>query len=146
MSHNITEAEASVLTHAIIYNTSVAKQIFNTKTVKKMNQSFSLNHIWELRILVCVVYFDIRSSLKKMAVGTVCVIFPFYHGSPSACHKPDLAHTLKPNALCVDVQQHQENSQFNPAPPEINRPYIMTDSYSTLATVALCERFRAPQN
>lgn len=81
-----------------------------------------------------------------MAAGTFCVISSFYHESPSACHKPDLAHTLKPNALCVDVQPHQENSQFNPAPPEINRPYIVTDSYSTPATAVQCERFRALQN
>lgn len=66
-----------------------------------------------------------------MAAGTVCVISSFYHRSPSACHKPDLAHTLKPHALCVDVQQHQEISQFNPAPPEIYMLYIVTDSYCT---------------
>lgn len=80
-----------------------------------------------------------------MAAGTVCVISSFYHGLPSACHKPDLAHTLKPNALCVDLQQHQENFQFNPALTEINRLYIVTDSYSMRVMVALCERFRAPQ-
>lgn len=78
---------------------------------------------------VCCIF--IRSRSKKTAAGTICVIFSLYHRSPSAGHKPDLAHTLKPKLLCVDVQQPQENSQFNPAPPEINRPYIVTDSYST---------------
>lgn len=51
-----------------------------------------------------------RSGLKKMAAGAVSVISSFYHGSPSACHKSDLARTLKLNALCVDVQQFQEKS------------------------------------
>lgn len=42
-----------------------------------------------------------------MAAGAVSVIASFSQGSPSACHKPDLARTLKLNALCVDVQQYQ---------------------------------------
>lgn len=50
------------------------------------------------------------SGFKKMAAGAVSVISSFYQGSPSACHKPDLAYTLKLNALCVDVQQYREKS------------------------------------
>lgn len=45
MSHNITEAQALVFIHAAIYNTSVIKQILDTKPIKKTNQSFSLNYI-----------------------------------------------------------------------------------------------------
>lgn len=43
-------------------------------------------------------------GFKKMAAGAISVISSFYQESPSACHKPDLACTLKLNALCVDVQ------------------------------------------
>lgn len=58
-------------------------------------------HLWCIKTGVVV---------KKMAAGDVSVISSFYQGSPSACHKPDLARTLKLNALCVDVQQYQEKS------------------------------------
>lgn len=52
-SHNTAEAEASVLTDAIIYNPSVTKQIFDAKFIKKSNHSFRLNHTKEPRTGLC---------------------------------------------------------------------------------------------